>query len=116
MLRTFEHFAVLFLHFFFLFPTFIAVGVLRDMKTIEDILARRPKLKEEMWIMGWEENVLDSPVFPEIMLHGPSEKPKKQIFTEGIKHQVEHNERDAYSAWTYTLREKGRSSKSMVTI
>ncbi len=55
---------------------FISSGAFRDYKTIEDVLFVRPPDGESFWMMEWERDMLDKPVFPQWSADGPGGQAK----------------------------------------
>ncbi|KAN0101619.1 Protein of unknown function (DUF3435) domain containing protein [Hyaloscypha variabilis] len=62
----------------FLLAIIISTGGFEHYRTIEDVLAARPRLKRKFLIMDWADGRVDAPVFPEMSADGPTEQPKNE--------------------------------------
>jgi hypothetical protein len=55
---------------------FLSVGAFQHYKTIEDVLDVAPPQGEDFWMLDWNDEVLDKPVFPQWSADGPTGKSK----------------------------------------
>jgi len=62
----------------FLLAIIISAGAFKDYSTIEDVLAAEPPPRRKFQIMGWADDVLDDPVFPQMSADGPTKKTKNE--------------------------------------
>lgn len=60
----------------YLLPIFLSAGAFREFKTLDQVLAVRPKPNETYWVLDWEDSVREDPVFPEMLASGPTKKEK----------------------------------------
>jgi len=54
----------------FSLAVFLAAGAIKKYKTIEQVLAVKPPSDGRQWVLDWEDEVLDWPVYPEVSADG----------------------------------------------
>jgi hypothetical protein len=58
----------------FWLANFISCKAIKDHHTLEKILGRTPPPSRNHWVLEWEEDMLDKPVFPAWASDGPKDK------------------------------------------
>lgn len=58
----------------FMLAIFLAAGAFKKYDTIEQVLAVEPLTDQKYWVLEWADHVLDCPVFPEMLVDGPTQK------------------------------------------